>query len=130
VNSATLPRNSPSRRRLLWMVESYSTGLCAVLALREECLNGHRNVIRNLRRSRQTPEGIAHAQEAQAESLQGFVERSRELFAALSSGDQPRCSGEWIAQSLCLIRMLPRDTQEHPRMTPAPELCTRIQRTK
>jgi hypothetical protein len=73
----------------------------------------------DLRRGIQIPEGIVHAQEAQTESLPRFVEGSLELFAALSSGDQARCSGEWIAQSLSLIWMLPPETRECPGMTPA-----------
>jgi hypothetical protein len=68
------------------MVESYSTRFCAVLVLRGQCLNGLRDVMRDLVRGRQTPEGIAHAQEVSAESLQGFVKGSRELLAALPTG--------------------------------------------
>jgi hypothetical protein len=65
-------------------------------------------------------EGICvHAREAQANSLQRFVEESRELFAAVSSGDQPEGYGEWVAQSLSLIRMLSADKQERTEMTPA-----------
>jgi hypothetical protein len=67
----------------------------------------------------QTPEGIVHAREAQAESLQRFIEESRKLFAGLSSGDQPRGYGERIAQSLSLIRMLPPEMQERTGVTPA-----------
>jgi hypothetical protein len=59
------------------MVESSSTRLCAVLALKGQCLNCHCSVVRDLRRGVQTPEGIAHARKAQAESLQRFVEGSR-----------------------------------------------------
>jgi hypothetical protein len=76
------------------MVESSSAHLCAVLALN----------------------GTVHAREAQTESLQRFVEESRELFTALSSGDQPRSYGEWTAQSLSLIRMLPLERQERTGM--------------
>jgi thiamine phosphate synthase YjbQ (UPF0047 family) len=54
------------------MVENYSTHLTAILVLRKQCLNRHRDVMKDLRRDRQTPEGIAHAQEAQTESLQSY----------------------------------------------------------
>jgi hypothetical protein len=101
------------------MTGSSSTCLCAILALKGQCLNGHPNVMRDLRRDRQTAEGIADAGEAHAETLQRFVERSRALSAALSTGDQPRNCRKWIAQSVSLIRMLPSDTQEHTGMTPA-----------
>jgi hypothetical protein len=70
-------------------------------------LNGDRDVMRDLRGGVRTPEGIAHAREALTESLRGFVEGRRELFAAVSSGDQPRCYREWIAQLPSLIGMLP-----------------------
>jgi hypothetical protein len=76
------------------MVGSYSTRLCAVFALRGQCLNGHCSVMRDLRRGRQTLEGIVHAQEAQAESLQRFVEGSRALFVVLFLGDQSQCCGD------------------------------------
>jgi hypothetical protein len=80
------------------MVESYSTRLRVILALSGQCLNRHRDVMRDLRLSRQTPEGIAHAREAQTESLPRFVEGSRALLTALSSGDPPRCYHKWIAR--------------------------------
>jgi hypothetical protein len=63
------------------LVRSYSTSLCAILVLRGQWANGHPEVMRDLRRGRQTAEGIVHAQEAQAESLQRFVEGNRKLFA-------------------------------------------------
>jgi hypothetical protein len=62
------------------MAGNSSTLLCAVLSLSGKCLNGHRDVRADLRRGRQTPEGIAHEREAQTESLQRFVEGSRRLF--------------------------------------------------
>jgi hypothetical protein len=102
------------------MVGSYSTRPCAVLVVREQCYHGHPDVIRDLHHGIQTPEGIAHAREPQTESLQTFVEGSRELFAALSSGDQPPDHGEWIAQSLSLRRMLRPETPECIWMTAAP----------
>jgi hypothetical protein len=37
------------------MVESYSIRLCAVVALSGQCLNGHRDVIADLRRGRHIP---------------------------------------------------------------------------
>jgi hypothetical protein len=99
------------------MVVSCSIRLTADLVLRGQCLNGHRDVIKDLCRSIQTPDGIVHAREAQANSLQRFVEGDWELFAALSSGDQPGGYGEWVAQSLSLIRMLPPETAECTGMT-------------
>jgi hypothetical protein len=86
------------------MVGSYSTRLCTVLALMGQWLNGHPDVMRDVCRGGRTPEGIASASEGQAESLQRFVEGSRTLFAALSSGDRPQSYREWIAQSLSLRR--------------------------
>jgi hypothetical protein len=46
------------------MVGSSSTCRCDVLVLKGQCLNGHPDVIRDLQRGRQTPEGIAHARGA------------------------------------------------------------------
>jgi hypothetical protein len=55
--------------------------------------------MRDLRRGRQTPEGIAHAREAQAESLQRFVEgigsylllcRREIILGGLASGSPSR----------------------------------------
>jgi hypothetical protein len=101
------------------MIGSYYIRLCAILALKGQCLHGHCDVMRDLRRGRQTPDGISHAREAQAESLQGFVEVSRELLAALLSGDQLRGDGEWIAESVALRQVVLPETHELPRMTPA-----------
>jgi hypothetical protein len=55
------------------MVESHSTHVCAVFVLRRQCLNGHCIVMNGLHRDMQIPKGIAHAQEAQAESLPRLV---------------------------------------------------------
>jgi hypothetical protein len=88
------------------MIENYSTLLCAILALRGQCLNVHPDVVRDLRHGVRIPEEIAHARETQTESLQKFVEGSRELFAILSSGDRPQGYCKWNAQSLSLIRKL------------------------
>jgi hypothetical protein len=63
-------------------------------------MNRHHDVRRNPRGGRQTPDVTVHAREAQPESLERFVEGSPELFAALSSGDHPRGSGECITQLL------------------------------
>jgi hypothetical protein len=41
-------------------------------------------VMKDLHLGIQTPDRIVHARDTQAESLQRFVEGSRELFAALS----------------------------------------------
>jgi hypothetical protein len=56
------------------MLESYSPCLSAVSALTRQFLHNHCSVMRDVRRGAHTPEPIAYAREAQAESLQGFVE--------------------------------------------------------
>jgi hypothetical protein len=56
------------------MVQSDSIRLYAVLILRGKCLNGRRDVVRDLCQSRQASEGIAHAREAQAEFPSRFIE--------------------------------------------------------
>jgi hypothetical protein len=100
------------------MVWSYSTSLRAVLALKVSRFDGHPDVMRDLRRGIQIPEGIADPHQAQAEFLQRFVEGSRQRFAALSSREPSREYGESITQPLSLMRMLPPDTQEQTGMTP------------
>jgi hypothetical protein len=82
--------NAISMESVNGMVENYSTCLCAVLVLRGQCLNVHRSVMRDLHLGVLTPDEIAHAREAQTESLQRFVEGSRRSFTALSSGDRPQ----------------------------------------
>jgi hypothetical protein len=52
------------------MAESYSTRLCVDLIRRGQCRNGRRDILRDLCRGMQTSEGIACAQEAQAEALE------------------------------------------------------------
>jgi hypothetical protein len=110
------------------MVESYSIHFCAVLALKGLCLNAHRSVKMELRRGVRTSEEISHAREGQAESLQRFVQGTRELFA-LSLRHSPQSYREWITQSLSLIRMLPPGTHEHPERLPLPGNRLRQHRT-
>jgi hypothetical protein len=110
------------------MVESYSTHFCAVLALKGQYLNTHRSVKRELRRGVRTPEEISHAREGQAESLQRFVQASRELFA-LSLSHSPQSYREWITQSLSLIHMLPPGTHEPTERLPLPGNRLRQHRT-
>jgi hypothetical protein len=74
------------------MTGSFSTGLCAVLALMGQCHYAHRSVLMDLRLDEQIPELTAHVREAQAEPFQRFIEES-----STSSGDQPMCYGEWIS---------------------------------
>jgi transposase len=71
------------------MIESYSTRLCAILALRGQCLNWHCSVMRDLRCGVRTPEEIAHARKAQAKSLQRFVKGNRAHSFALNFDSIP-----------------------------------------
>jgi hypothetical protein len=72
------------------MAGSYSTRLCAVLVLRGQCVNGHPDVRRDLRRGIPTSERIAHAQQLR-QNLQRVVERRWKCFAdSLASGSPNR----------------------------------------
>jgi hypothetical protein len=53
------------------------------------------------------------APEAQGESLSRCIQGSRDLFTALSSGDDSQSDHLYIAESLSLIRVLPLQTQGH-----------------
>jgi hypothetical protein len=73
------------------MLVSSSTRRCAVLVLSGQCLHGRRDVMRDLRHAVQTSEGIAHAREAQAKSLQGFVRgQPRVLGCSVVGGSASR----------------------------------------
>jgi hypothetical protein len=100
------------------MDPSDSTRLGAISALRGQCLNGHPDVMRDLYRGMRTPEAIAHAREAQAESLSRFVKENQKLFTALSSGDRPHGYREWIVQSIAVIWIFPPEKQQPTGMTP------------
>jgi hypothetical protein len=96
------------------MAGDSSTALCAVLALRGQCLNAPSDVVRDLRRGTRTPEGLPKHEKP---SQNVCIDASNGVGS--DSPVCPRCQSEWIAQSLSQIRMLPSETQEWTGMAPA-----------
>jgi hypothetical protein len=72
------------------MIESDSSRICLMLALRQQSLNDHPNVMRDLQPGGRTSEAMNGASQIQAESLRRLGERSQELFVAGSLRDQRR----------------------------------------
>jgi hypothetical protein len=69
------------------LVDSFNVRLLAVEALQGECLNGHREIMRRLRRE-VTPEQIRNEMEKERLGIRKFVDDSRVFFGSFPS--------EWI----------------------------------
>lgn len=93
------------------LVDSFSVSLCVVEALDGGCINGHRNIAKQINSGEQTAYQVKYALQEERMKIENFLEYSRDLFVTNPQHSIYHSNyKKYVRDSCDIVRQLPKET--------------------